>query len=186
MRGWKTFLGIIRFCLFYFGFVHKCGEMSQEERVKFHSKGDGICCPKCGGVMKYYPGAQITHDTYHDAVTIGHLLPKALGGKKKGENWIQHECNLCNRAHGVLFRELIHKYGKNPLDIPFIVLLKFVIYSIGEFGGRRFNDLDSEYARLREKATTEKVASEKRRRTAKRVARAQAIIDESRMRAVDA
>ena len=186
MRGWKTFLGIMRFCLFYFGFVQKCGEMCQEERAKFHSKGDGVCCPKCGEGMKYYPGAQITHDTYHDAVTIGHLLPKALGGKKKGGNWIQHECNLCNRAHGELFRGLIRKYGKNALDVPFIALLKFVIYSIGEFGSQQFNDLESEYVRLRKKATIEKVASEKRRMTAKRIARAQALIDESRMKAVKA
>ena len=132
MRGWRSLLGVTRFFLFYFGLISKDDSvLGKDERSEFHKEGEGVCCPKCGQKMTYYPGANMTHMNYHDGVTFGHLLPKAVGGKNIGKNWVQHECNLCNRAHGNLFRELIRKYGKYPLDVPFPILLKFVIYSIG-------------------------------------------------------
>ena len=189
MRGWITFLGIMRFCLFYFGFISKCREMNPNQKSSFLSEGDGMCCEKCHTVMKYYPKVVIAHKTHPDASTVGHRWPRALGGKNGG-GWIQHECKLCNGAHGNVLAELIQKYGDNVHDVPFFVLLKFVIYSIGEFNDSKIRyfskNFESEYQRhlqaLRKKAAIEKVASEKRRREAQRVSRAQAIIDEARRR----
>jgi len=189
-----TLLGIIRFCLFYFGFVSKCGEIKPNQKSLFLSEGDGMCCEKCQDTeMKYYPNVAITHKTHPDASTVGHRLPKALGGKN-GRDWIQHECQLCNGSHGNVLSELIQKYGDNVHDVPFFVLLKFVIYSIEEFDNSIFRyftkDHETEFQRhlqaFRKKAAIAKVAREKRRRKEKRAARAQAIIDESRMRAVEA
>ena len=189
MKGFMTILGVIRFCLFYFGFVSKCKDIAQHDKSSFLSEGDGLCCEKCGIVMTYYHRVLINHKTHPDASTVGHRLPKALGGKNE-RGWIQHECKLCNGAHGNVLAELIHKHGNDVHDIPFFVLLKFVIYSIGEFNDFMlgfFADFESEYQRhlqnLRIKAEAERVAMEKQNMEARRVSLAKVIIDESRIRA---
>ncbi len=110
-----------------------------------------MCCEKCGLiVMRYYPGVVINHKDHPDASTVGHVLAKALGGKND-KGWIQHECKLCNGAHGSVLAELIHKYGERPQDVPFLVMLSFVIYSFGEFNQTPirflFAGFESEYRR---------------------------------------
>ena len=191
MRGWKSLLGVTRFFLFYFGLISKDDSvLEKDERSEFHKEGDGVCCSKCGQKMTHYPGAKMTHLNYHDGVTFGHLLPKAVGGKNIGKNWVQHECNLCNRAHGNLFRELIRKYGKCPLDVPFPILLKFVIYSIGEFNnsiiGFWFKDYEDRFQQHREALILEKMNGGKKAKfKQKRIESARMLIDASRKRVLE-
>jgi len=191
MRGWRSLLGVTRFFLFYFGLISKDDSvLGKDERSEFHKEGDGVCCPKCGQKMTYYPGAKMTHLNYHDGVTFGHFLPKAVGGKPVGENWVQPECNLCNRAHGYLFLELIRKYGQSPMDVPFPILLKFVIYSIGEFNnsiiGLWFKDYEDCFQKHREALILKKMNGEKKVKfEQKRIESARVLIDTSRKRALE-
>ena len=190
MRGKITVLGVIRFCLFYFGVVPKCKDMSTNQKSSFLREGDGMCCEKCDTIMTYYPGVVITHATHPNASTVGHRLPRALGGMNE-RGWIQHECKLCNGAHGNVLAELIQKYGNDVHDVPFFLLVKFVIYSIGEFNdlvSDYFTDFESEYQRhllnLRNKAEAERIAVEKQSRQVRGRSLAKAIIDESRNKAL--
>ena len=151
----RTFLAIYRFSLFYLGLVSECKKISPGKKHRFLSQVDGQKCAKCGIVMRYYNGVMINHKTHYDAVTVGHILPQALGGSHS--KWlIQPECKICNAAHGAVFAELIHKYGLNKWDVPFFVLLQFVVYGAGQFKFSSFSEFDKEFQRhvleLRKKA----------------------------------
>lgn len=151
----RTVIVVFKFCLFYLGFSSKCKKISPGKKHHFLSKSTGQECPKCCVVMRYYNGIMINHKTHYDAVTVGHILPQALGGSHS--KWlIQPECKICNAAHGAVLAELIHKYGRNKWEVPFLVLLQFVVYGADQIKSSSFAEFDSEFKRhaleLRKKA----------------------------------
>ena len=151
----RTLIAVFRFCSFYLGLSSGCKKISPGKKHHFLSQATGQNCPKCGIVMRYYNGVMINHKTHYDAVTVGHILPQALGGSHS--KWlIQPECKICNAAHGAVLAELIHKYGLNKWDVPFFVLLQFVVYGVGQVKSSLFTEFDNEFERhalrLRKKA----------------------------------
>ncbi|MED6338831.1 MAG: hypothetical protein VYC12_07365, partial [Candidatus Thermoplasmatota archaeon] len=77
---------------------------------------------------------------------VGHILPLALGGSHS--KWqIQPECKICNAAHGAVLAELIHQYGKSKWDVPYFILLKFVVYSAGQIKSTSFYEFENEFQR---------------------------------------
>ena len=142
----RTVYAIIRFSLFYFGVIPESKRISPSKKHHFRNREAGQNCRKCGVKMKRYKGKLVNHKIHHDAVTVGHILPLALGGSHS--KWqIQPECKICNAAHGAVLAELIHQYGKNKWDVPYFVLLKFVVYSAGQIKSTSFNNFENEFQR---------------------------------------
>ena len=142
----RTVCVVIRFSLFYFGVISESKRISPSKKHRFRTREAGQNCPKCGIIMKHYKGKLVNHKIHYDAVTVGHILPLALGGSHS--KWqIQPECKICNAAHGAVLAELIHQYGKSKWDVPYFILLKFVVYSAGQIKSTSFNKFENEFQR---------------------------------------
>ena len=74
----------------------------------------GQPCPSCGCKMIHLEG-KLFGEEQLCAATVGHILPKALGGQNKSWN-LRATCNLCNRASGQAMNEWLQKNRSGSME----------------------------------------------------------------------
>ena len=72
----------------------------------------GQPCPSCGCKMVHLEGKLFGEEEF-EAATVGHILPRCLGGQNVGWN-LRATCNLCNRASGQAMNEWLQENRHGP------------------------------------------------------------------------
>lgn len=98
----------------FYEWSRKAPSIPPEVKQPIMREAHGQQCPTCRCKMVHLEGKLFGHEE-PDAATVGHILPRCLGGQNVGWN-LRATCNLCNRASGQALNEWLREKRNGPWE----------------------------------------------------------------------
>ena len=98
----------------FYELSQKAPSIPRRVKLQILREAHGQPCPSCGCKMIHLEGRLFGEEQFC-AATVGHILPKALGGQNKSWN-LRATCNLCNRASGQAMNEWLQENRNGPME----------------------------------------------------------------------
>ena len=98
----------------FYELSQKAPSIPRKVKLQILCEAHGQPCPSCGCKMVHLEGKLFGEEEF-EAATVGHILPRCLGGQNVGWN-LRATCNLCNRASGQAMNEWLQKNRSGSME----------------------------------------------------------------------